>query len=315
MCTRNYHNFKPRGLAGWCCLCFSHIPQLIAIALILANSLPYRFIFFPLLAKACESGDASWVYYYYCVMGILVCEFLVFYNFFLATFTNPGHVPKDPWERPPIFRGKQYSDNPFEVHTLARGGKLRYCAKCEIYKPDYAHHCHYCNKCVFRVDHHCPWINNCVGRENTKYFLLFLLYIPVGALHITSTTLYSILYHTGKHLDLKNYGGDTNSHTFIGIMIILSLTGTLGVAFFFFGAHFLCMAFRGQTSVSTFIARQTGREANVAAMEKERQEHLTEIFGTDLRLWKMLLPFKPVRRGDYALSSYAASVGDERELV
>jgi hypothetical protein len=34
---------------------------------------------------------------------------------------------------------------------------VRYCFACRCIKPDRAHHCSICGKCVLRYDHHCPW--------------------------------------------------------------------------------------------------------------------------------------------------------------
>jgi palmitoyltransferase len=34
---------------------------------------------------------------------------------------------------------------------------IRYCFQCRCIKPDRAHHCSLCGKCVLRYDHHCPW--------------------------------------------------------------------------------------------------------------------------------------------------------------
>ena len=34
---------------------------------------------------------------------------------------------------------------------------VRFCDKCKAIKPDRAHHCSVCGRCVLKMDHHCPW--------------------------------------------------------------------------------------------------------------------------------------------------------------
>ncbi|XP_048190419.1 palmitoyltransferase ZDHHC3 [Perognathus longimembris pacificus] len=57
------------------------------------------------------------------------------------------------------------------------------CPKCCSIKPDRAHHCSVCKRCIRKMDHHCPWVNNCVGENNQKYFVLFTMYIALISLH------------------------------------------------------------------------------------------------------------------------------------
>jgi len=63
------------------------------------------------------------------------------------------------------------------------------CNTCNEIKPARTHHCSVCDICVMHMDHHCPWINNCVGLENYRYFLLFLVYLMVGASYYLITII------------------------------------------------------------------------------------------------------------------------------
>lgn len=65
-------------------------------------------------------------------------------NYALAIYTDPGQVPSS------FVPDVEDPDN--IVHEIKRkGGDLRYCQKCSLYKPPRAHHCRICNKCVLRM--------------------------------------------------------------------------------------------------------------------------------------------------------------------
>jgi hypothetical protein len=83
-------------------------------------------------------------------------------------------------KEPPGFQGE-------EPHYTQKAPlvEMGFCKKCDACKPPRAHHCHVCDTCVSNMDHHCSWINNCVGKNNVRYFVLFLLYTSVGCLYST----------------------------------------------------------------------------------------------------------------------------------
>ncbi|KAL7858803.1 hypothetical protein AOLI_G00189050 [Acnodon oligacanthus] len=98
--------------------------------------------------------------------------FLALASHFRAMCTDPGAVPKGNATKEFI-----------ESLQLKPGQVVYKCPKCCSIKPERAHHCSVCKRCIRKMDHHCPWVNNCVGENNQKYFVLFTMYIALISLH------------------------------------------------------------------------------------------------------------------------------------
>jgi len=98
---------------------------------------------------------------------------MAMWSYLRAHSADPGTVPR---------RWQQFVNSIGNALPIAparpewQPGKATFCKKCDIPRPERAHHCVVCQACILRMDHHCPWINNCVGYNNHKYFLLLGTY-------------------------------------------------------------------------------------------------------------------------------------------
>eukprot|EP01091_Cochliopodium_minus_P006921 TRINITY_DN16880_c0_g1_i1.p1 TRINITY_DN16880_c0_g1~~TRINITY_DN16880_c0_g1_i1.p1 ORF type:complete len:211 (-),score=34.12 TRINITY_DN16880_c0_g1_i1:263-895(-) len=73
----------------------------------------------------------------------------------IATYSDPGIIPRDPFIGDPKIWEKTSPPPSKEVKIRGIKFKLNFCTTCNIYKPPRATHCGICNNCVERFDHHC----------------------------------------------------------------------------------------------------------------------------------------------------------------
>ncbi|XP_061443947.1 palmitoyltransferase ZDHHC3 isoform X1 [Rhineura floridana] len=124
-------------------------------------------------------------YIYSVINGVVfnTLAFLALASHMRAMVTDPGAVPKGNATKEFI-----------ESLQLKPGQVVYKCPKCCSIKPDRAHHCSVCKRCIRKMDHHCPWVNNCVGENNQKYFVLFTMYIALISLHALIMVGFHFLY-------------------------------------------------------------------------------------------------------------------------
>eukprot|EP00483_Globobulimina_turgida_P002774 UN02779 len=134
------------------------------ILLLAPSILQWQYIFPILYTK-------SHFFILFCVISCLlfIC---VLYSLYMASFTDPGYLPRGNESTPPS-------------HQQLKPNGSKFCETCKIWRPPRAKHCRFCNCCVRKFDHHCPWVGTCIGQRNYKYFSLFLFSISFYSVYST----------------------------------------------------------------------------------------------------------------------------------
>ncbi|KAL8715405.1 MAG: hypothetical protein Q9220_000738 [cf. Caloplaca sp. 1 TL-2023] len=178
------------------------------------------------------------------VLGIAL-YFLLNWSYSIAVFTDPGSPlatsGKTGYSHLPTREPASRQDLP--SFTVKSTGAARFCKKCQARKPDRAHHCSTCRRCVLKMDHHCPWLATCVGLKNYKSFLLFLIY----------TTIFCWLCFgvTGSWLwkEIMNNGQLDETLMPINYVLLCTISGIIGLVLTGFTAWHFSLAWRNQTTI------------------------------------------------------------------
>lgn len=231
---------------------------------------------------------------------------LVAWSYTSACFTDPGspatsHMAREQFDdRPPM---SQEDVSRFASYTVKDDGTERYCQKCRCKKPDRAHHCRSCQKCVLKMDHHCPWLATCVGLHNYKQFILFLLY--------TSVWCSSMCVATGLFLldFFQKNDPEESEPSFLPInwIVLLVLSGVVALVVGLFAAWHVSLVLRNYTTIEhmeetrfkgdhrAYLAAQSPKD-KFNIFDLGYKSNWTQVMGDRPQMW--FLPIQANLYGD-----------------
>ncbi|KAK7432382.1 palmitoyltransferase for Vac8p [Neonectria magnoliae] len=220
-----------RKLERTCCTFATYIPLVFVYGLT-------SWAVWVLVNIGSVSVKSAWIGTGSSVFGIALF-LLLNWSYTTAVFTPPGSTTND------MGYGLLPTQNTPQAtsFTVKSNGEFRFCKKCQARKPDRAHHCSTCRRCVLKMDHHCPWLATCIGLRNHKAFLLFLIYTTLFCFYafaVSATWVWDEVLNDTQYLD-----------TFMPVnFIMLSvISGIVGLVVGAFTGWHLHLASRGQTTI------------------------------------------------------------------
>lgn len=140
--------------------------------------------------------------------------------------------------------------------TLKKDGRFRVCQDCKVWKPDRAHHCSSCQKCILKMDHHCPWFGECVGFRNHRYFTQFLTYTTLysyAVLSVTSLTIYQWFHSFKFEEELID----------LWLLSLWLLALVVSISMTFFTSFSVLQLLRNQTTIELYSQRRLQKELEI----------------------------------------------------
>lgn len=155
----------------------------------------------------------------------------------------------------------------FTSYTVSSTGGSRNCKKCQCPKPDRAHHCSTCKRCVLKMDHHCPWLATCVGLYNYKAFLLFLIYTSLFCwvdFAVAAVWTWTEILNDTRYMD---------TYLPVNVVLLAILGGIIGLVLTGFTAWHISLAARGTTTIECLEKTRYVSPLR-KALDRQRSEQL-----------------------------------------
>jgi palmitoyltransferase len=237
------------------------------------------------------------------------------WSYYQTIFTDPGQPPREFWltvddierlnaqqteeERVAVYEAI-VSSRRLPVQARTYSGGYRTCEKCNLIKPDRAHHCSVCDACILKMDHHCPWlvtfililstsphlyfffnrVNNCVSYTNYKFFVLFLGYSFGLCLYSAAVALPYFLKFW------KNDLGNNFGKLHILFLFFVSIMFAVSLASLFFYHIFLTL--KNRSTLESFRTPIFRYGPDKKAYDLGKGRNWREIFGNNI--FFMFLP-------------------------
>ncbi|KAL4750513.1 Palmitoyltransferase pfa3 [Aspergillus terricola var. indicus] len=190
-----------------------------------------------------KPSSSSWIGLPSSILGVVLYLALNI-SYTTAVFTDPGSPlgarsgGGHPYSALPITELPEYTS-----YTVNSTGGSRFCKKCQCPKPDRAHHCSTCKRCVLKMDHHCPWLATCVGLRNYKAFLLFLIYTSLFCwvdFGVSAIWIWTEVFNDTRYMD---------GILPVNVVLLSILGGIIGLVLTGFTAWHISLTTRGLTTI------------------------------------------------------------------
>ncbi|KAI2622125.1 palmitoyltransferase PFA3 [Hypomontagnella submonticulosa] len=221
-----------RRIERYCCNCLTYFP------LAFVYGLTSWAVWVVVSIGSSSTKKPGWIGTNSSIGGVILYVMLN-WCYTTAVFTNPGSTTGSsgysslPTTAPP--RATSF--------TVKSNGEMRFCKKCHARKPDRAHHCSTCRRCVLKMDHHCPWLATCIGLRNHKAFLLFLIYTTIFCLYsfaVSGSWVYNELLTQTQY---------TNTLMPVNFIMLSVISGIIGLVVGAFTGWHIMLASRNQTTI------------------------------------------------------------------
>lgn len=139
------------------------------------------------------------LYIYETIIGLGSLFYLI-----ICIFSDPGVLPKNTNDIPDEYiKSTCFLKKRKYYFIRGRKFKVKLCPTCHFFRGIGVSHCKKCDNCIESFDHHCPWLGNCVGKNNYRYFLIFLVFCNIFVLSNLFTSIGVIIYR-GRLSKQKN---------------------------------------------------------------------------------------------------------------